>query len=129
MDYSKINGEELDELRKSFINLFDKSIFPYKSDKVEFFLKKEFGEERVLVSYRNRTGYLEADNGYWGHTENGKDYYLIIRVNPYFTNVHSAYHGRAEGKELTWDKNMLNIIAKKLIPVWSHAIEENYGIR
>lgn len=122
-NYKKITGQELDWLRDNFISLFDAAIFPYKKDKVEFYRLKEFGRERIGVAYRNRSGHLQIDNGYYGRTEDKRDYYTILLVNPHFTNVHSAY---ARTYKTTWDKHMLDDLAKNIIKSWDHAIEKGY---
>ncbi len=124
LDLTKINGKDLNLLKENFISLFDKSIFPYYTNNVYFGIGNF---DRIEISHRSRSGYLEMNNGYRGQQPFKNDYYAILKACPYFTNVSNAYT-QLEQNELTFNKKMLDALSLKIVKAWDHAIEQNYGI-
>lgn len=117
-----LNSNDLHLLQKKFLLLFDESIFPYTISKVTFYIDETWGD--LNVRHRNRIGRIKIDNGYYGQTPFKNDYYAILECNPSFTNE-CQYQTRCENKEITFDKNMLNILSQRIIPIWDKAIENN----
>ena len=125
IDLNHVNSIDLDLFRDNYTLLLNSNIFPYTTNNVTFMRDNTFLSERIAVHHRNRSGSIEIDNGYRGSAPFGNDYYVICKVRPNFTNVHSAIIG-VEGKQITFDKNMLNALASKIVPTWDIAIEKNY---
>ena len=122
LDFSSINSQDLDLIRNNYIDLFDKSIFPYTINNVTF---KIGNFNRIEVSHRNRTGYIRINNSYKGRTPFKNDYGLIVEVSPYFTNECQYTDSvRVEGN-VKFDINMLNSLSAKVVSVWDKAIENN----
>lgn len=132
IDYLK--SIRLNKLDANDLNLFKANLpllieVPYVSGsgkKTVRYGKESFG--KIEVSHRNRRGYLDIDNGYYGQQPFGNDFYIILNCGTYFTNVLSAYT-RCEGKEITFDNVMLDILSERIVKAWDYAIEQNYGLR
>jgi len=121
---NSIDSKDLNLFKKHFVELFDKSIFPYKNDKFCFYIDN-WGT--ISVSYRNRTGTLKINNGYHGSQPFNNDYSLILEVSPNFTNVHSTYVS-LYANEINWNTNTLDLLCSKIQVAWDIAIEKNYTL-
>jgi hypothetical protein len=125
-----INSVDLNLFKQNYVELFKDVSFPYifqGNKPVIFSIDNTFGEKRIKVSHRNRTGQLEIDNGYHGRMPYNNSYYAFLKCSPYFTNVLSASYARVESNELNFDIQTLDSLAKQIISVWDNAIEQNYG--
>jgi hypothetical protein len=126
LNLNKLNSNDLKLFKSNFNNLFDLSIFPLTTkNNVRFYIDSNFGT--ITFMYRNRRGYLKVDNGFYGRTLFGNDYYLIILGSPYFTNEHSTY-SRVEGSSITFDASMLESLSKEIESRFNRAIENNYTL-
>ena len=125
-----INSRDLDLFKQNYVELFKDVSFPYvfNGDKpVVLNIGNTFGEKRINVSHRNRTGVLEIDNGYHGQMPYNNDYCVFLYCRPHFTNVLSASYARVENG-LNFDKQTLDSMASQIIKVWDAAIENNYRL-
>ncbi len=128
LDLNHINSTDLDLLRTNLHLLFDKDVLPHTSNNVKFGISNSnfaFDKNKIFVSYKNRSGCIEIDNGYHGRTAFRNDYYAIIRIKPDFTNEVQYSYVDVRGKNITFDKAMLDALATQVVTVWDKAIENN----
>ena len=123
LDYKHINSSDLDLLKVKCKDMFDLSSLPYTVNNVTFGVGHW---KDIAVSHRNRSGQIKIDNGYNGATPFKNDYYAIVRVSPNFTNeCNYSDSVRVEGKNITFDKAMLDKLSVKVVEIWDKAIEAN----
>lgn len=84
---------------------------------------------RIEFSYRNRSGHLDVNNGYYGPQPMGFDYNIFFRVVPYFCNE-CRYTDPVSVEDIRTLRNdeilkTLESLCHKLAPVWDEAIENN----
>jgi len=125
LNLQRLNNSDLDLLQNKFRELFDDRTFPYTTNNVTF-RHGDFG--RIEVLHRNRNGYLKINNSYYGPQPYELQYGSFLECNPYFTNE-CRYQTRCEGKELTFDKTMLDILSIRIVKTWDLAIENNASLR
>lgn len=127
IDTKYLTGDELDLFKKKHVELFDESIFPFSvgedRKKVTFSIDKTFSDWRIMISHRNRTGWINIDNSYHGRMPYGYDYGLIVKVDPIFTNECGYYVDIRNN--ITWDRKMLEQFIPNIIKKWDNAIENN----
>jgi len=128
IDFMRLTNKDLNLLKTKFKDLFFEGLIPYtyKAEKSVVFGKGQFAD--IQVSHRNRQGYIRIENGYYGQQPFKEDYYAIVEIVPYFTNE-MRYYVRVEYADITFDKSMLDKLAKNLIPIWDKAIERNASNR
>lgn len=124
-----VTGKELDFLKANPTVLFPEELFPFKSDHpkpVWIRLGKDIiGKPEIEFGHRNRTGRIIIDNGYWGPRPDNRNYYVIVKVDPWFTNE-CGYSPRVEPKIFDeFNKDMLKNLADQTVKLWDKAIENN----
>ena len=94
-DYEHINSEELNWLKRELKNIL-KPILPYTAKNGVGF------NYNNIMGLGTREGIIEVDNGCGARREDGRNYYLILKYRPYFTN-RSGFDGslRVKGNEIT----------------------------
>lgn len=130
IDLRNLDSNDLNMLKANLHNLFEVDL-PFV---VKFAVGKDVtfrvgSFNRIEVSHRNRTGYLDMNNGYKGAQPYGLDYDAILQVSPYFTNECQYTDGvRVEGN-FKFNAETLAKLASKVVEVWDRAIENNANNR
>lgn len=126
IDSQHITHEELTMYKSNLYRIFKYlKLLPYKSSHgkpVTFTFSDSL--QRIMVKHRNRLGIIEVDNSYHGYMPFSENYRLILRISPVFTNE-ARYYFSIYSKDITWDKNMLSVIANGVVSLWGMAIENN----
>lgn len=127
LDFSHINSTDLTLLKNNYHLLLEENLLPHTygtgNKSVSFFFDKTFND--IKMSYRNRTGTLVIDNGYYGPHPFGNDYYAIVKIRPHFTNVAAAYI-QVDLRKGSFNKFLLNSLSSSLVTIWDRAIEQNW---
>jgi hypothetical protein len=124
LDFNRLTSYDLNLIKQDYVLLFDKTIFPYTYKNVKF----DIGDwNRISVKHRNREGYINMDNSYYGSRPFGINYGLIVECLTYFTNE-CRYVSRVEDKKIKFDTSMLDLIAEEVIKKWDLAIENNASL-
>jgi len=128
LNHSYINSSDLNLLKDNLHLLFAENTFPYTTANKVTFTKGgsySFDKNKIGVYHRNRSGYIQVDNGYKGASPFGNDYYTILRVRADFTNECYVSYVTVENSKITFDRAMLDALASQLVGVWDKAIENN----